>query len=235
MRLSTHDGENRVTSTERKSPMHLFSSPILRWDKPFIRKLLVVCLPIVIQNLLSASLNIIDGVMIGQLGDAPYAAVTQATRYVFVFQLFLFGAGSGCSIFFSQHWGTKDVPAMRRVMGLCFRIGLTLAALFCGFALAAPETAVGIFLPRGESFDYALQYLTMVAPGFFLIAIDNVYSTCMKASGLSRREFQNKTGANSKTTDYTQNMQKSPLPQKALSLYKSHTKGISFREISRIG
>ena len=81
--------------------MHLFSSPILRWDKPFIRKLLVVCLPIVIQNLLSASLNIIDGVMIGQLGDAPYAAVTQATRYVFVFQLFLFGAGSGCSIFFS--------------------------------------------------------------------------------------------------------------------------------------
>ena len=100
--------------------MHLFSSPILRWDKPFIRKLLVVCLPIVIQNLLSASLNIIDGVMIGQLGDAPYAAVAQATRYVFVFQLFLFGAGSGCSIFFSQHWGTKDVPAMRRVMGLCF-------------------------------------------------------------------------------------------------------------------
>lgn len=163
--------------------MHLFSSPILRWDKPFIRKLLVVCLPIVIQNLLSASLNIIDGVMIGQLGDAPYAAVTQATRYVFVFQLFLFGAGSGCGIFFSQHWGTKDVPAMRRVMGLCFRIGLMLAALFCGFALAATETAVGIFLPRGESFDYALQYLTMVAPGFFLIAIDNVYSTCMKASG----------------------------------------------------
>ena len=148
-----------------------------------IRDRLMVCLPIVVQNLMSASLHIIDGVMIGQLGDAPYAAVTQATRYVFVFQLFLFGAGSGCGIFFSQHWGTKDVKSMRRVMGLCFRIGLVLAALFGGFALLWPETVIGIFLPRGASFGYALQYLAIVAPGFFITAIDNVYATCMKSSG----------------------------------------------------
>ena len=163
--------------------MRFFSSPVVRWDRGFLRKLLMVCLPIVVQNLMSASLHIIDGVMIGQLGDAPYAAVTQATRYVFVFQLFLFGAGSGCGIFFSQHWGTKDVKSMRRVMGLCFRIGLALAALFGGFALLWPETVIGIFLPRGASFGYALQYLAIVAPGFFITAIDNVYATCMKSSG----------------------------------------------------
>ena len=78
--------------------MHWLSSPTVRWDRGFFRKLLVVCLPIVIQNLMSASLHIIDGVMIGQLGDAPYAAVTQATRYVFVYQLFLFGLASGLSL-----------------------------------------------------------------------------------------------------------------------------------------
>ena len=72
--------------------MHFLSSPTVRWDKPFFRKLMMICLPIVIQNLMAASLHIIDGVMIGQLGDAPYAAVTQASRYVFVFQLFVFGA-----------------------------------------------------------------------------------------------------------------------------------------------
>ena len=109
--------------------MHWLSSPTVRWDRGFFRKLLVVCLPIVIQNLMSASLHIIDGVMIGQLGDAPYAAVTQATRYVFVYQLFLFGLASGCGIFFSQHWGTQDVKSMRRAMGLCFRGALVLAVL----------------------------------------------------------------------------------------------------------
>lgn len=163
--------------------MHFLSSPTVRWDKPFFRKLMMICLPIVIQNLMAASLHIIDGVMIGQLGDAPYAAVTQASRYVFVFQLFVFGAGSGCGIFFSQHWGTRDVSAMRRVMGLCLRIGLTLAVLFGGMALLFPETVMGIFLPRGDSFRYAVQYLLIVAPGFLITAVDTVYATCMKSAG----------------------------------------------------
>lgn len=103
--------------------MHLFSSPILRWDKPFIRKLLVVCLPIVIQNLLSASLNIIDGVMIGQLGDAPYAAVTQATRYVFVFQLFLFGAGSGSASFSASTGERRTFPPCAGSWGCASALG----------------------------------------------------------------------------------------------------------------
>ena len=48
--------------------MHWLSSPTVRWDRGFFRKLLVVCLPIVIQNLMSASLHIIDGVMIANWG-----------------------------------------------------------------------------------------------------------------------------------------------------------------------
>ena len=163
--------------------MHWLSSPTVRWDRGFFRKLLVVCLPIVIQNLMSASLHIIDGVMIGQLGDAPYAAVTQATRYVFVYQLFLFGLASGCGIFFSQHWGTQDVKSMRRAMGLCFRGALVLAVLFGGLGLLFPQGVMSIFLPKGESFGYAIQYLTIVAAGFLITAVDTVYATCMKSAG----------------------------------------------------
>ena len=48
-------------------------SPTIRWDRSFARKFLMVALPIVVQNLVQSSLHIIDGVMIGRLGDAPYA------------------------------------------------------------------------------------------------------------------------------------------------------------------
>ena len=30
------------------------------------------------------------------------------------------------------------------------------------------------------------QYLAIVAPGFFITAIDNVYATCMKSVGTDR-------------------------------------------------
>lgn len=155
---------------------------ILRWDGAFLKKLLVVALPIVLQNLVSASLHIVDGVMIGRLGDAPYAAVVQANRYTFVFQLFLFGAASGCGIFMNQYWGRRDVAAMRQVMGLCFRVVAVIAVPFAAFAMLSPQTVVGFFLPRGESFDYAVQYLRIVTPGYLLAAVDVVYATCMKSA-----------------------------------------------------
>lgn len=159
---------------------------VFLWDKRFARRFLMVALPIVIQNLVASSLHIIDGVMIGQLGDAPYAAVTQANRYTFVLQLFMFGAGSGCGIFFSQYWGTKDVARMRRVMGLGLRVTLGLAALFAGWALISPRTVISLFLPAGESADYAAQYLTLVAPGYLITAVDTIYANCMKSAEQTR-------------------------------------------------
>ena len=161
-------------------------SSVFRWDRAFTRKFLLVALPIVIQNLVSSSLHIIDGVMIGQLGDAPYAAVTQANRYTFVFQLFVFGAASGCGIFFSQLWGKRDVPQMRSVMSLAFRITVGLALIFAGCALLIPGKVISLFLPAGESAAYAATYLRLVAPGYLIFAVDTVYATCMKSAEQTR-------------------------------------------------
>ena len=161
-------------------------SSVFRWDKAFTRKFWLVALPIVVQNLVASSLHIIDGVMIGQLGDAPYAAVTQANRYTFVFQLFMFGAASGCGIFFSQLWGKRDIPQMRSVMGLAFRITVGIATLFAGLALLAPGRVIGLFLPEGESAGFAVAYLTLVAPGYFIQSVDTVYANCMKSAEQTR-------------------------------------------------
>lgn len=156
--------------------------PVFRWDAAFTRHLLMVALPIVVQNLVSSTLHIIDGVMIGHLGEAQYAGVTQATRYTFLFQLFLFGVASGSGIFLSQFWGKKDVRSMHGVMGLCFRLTLPLALLFAGAGILFPDGIMGLFLSPGESFAYGASYLQLVAPGFFISAIDIVYATALKSS-----------------------------------------------------
>ena len=68
-----------------------------RWDKAFAKTLLMVALPMVIQNLVSSTLNIIDNIMVGQLGAAAHAGVSQALNYTFLFNLssFLYPTGRG--------------------------------------------------------------------------------------------------------------------------------------------
>ena len=103
-----------------------------RWFGPgaFYKSALAIALPIMLQQLIQSLVSLIDNFMVSGLGDAHYAAVTQAGRYSFLFQLFLFGAASGTSIFISQFWGKQDVSGIRKVMSICLRITVGLALLF---------------------------------------------------------------------------------------------------------
>ena len=135
----------------------------LRWDRPFARNVFVVALPMVIQQLLTASLHIVDGLMVSGLGDAAYSAVTQANRVTFMFNLFSFGTCTGGAIFLSQYWGARDIRRMRQAMGLTMMFVLIVAAVFMSASLLMPRQLIALFLPQGESFDRAVEYLSIVA------------------------------------------------------------------------
>ena len=66
-------------------------------DKSFLRKTFAITIPIVLQNLLNNLVNLVDTLMIGQLGETSIAAVGLANKLFFVFILLMFGVSSGSS------------------------------------------------------------------------------------------------------------------------------------------
>ena len=85
-------------------------------------------MPIALQSVVTASMQLVDNLMIGVLGDVPLAGVTQANRVSFLFQVAMFGAISGASIFVAQYWGRRDVAGVRRTQGIAMVFGLLVAA-----------------------------------------------------------------------------------------------------------
>ena len=166
----------------RFSRLKAFLHSCFVWDKPFFRNILLLSLPMILQDLTGATLHIVDGLMVSGLGDAAYSGVMQANRFTFVFQLFLFGIVSGSAIFFSQHWGVRDISRMRHAMGLAIGVAVPLAALFSLAGIFLPQQIVGFFLPQGDSFELAVQYLRAVAPSYVLVALGNVYAASLKAA-----------------------------------------------------
>jgi putative MATE family efflux protein len=159
-----------------------FLKSCLLWDRPFTRWVFMVAAPLILQDLVGASLHIIDGLMVSSLGDAAYSAVTQANRFTFVFQLFTFGTASGGAIFMSQYWGARDISRMRHSMGISLFAVTLLSALFTAAAMLFPGTIVGWFLPEGESYLIAVDYLATVAPSYLLLGVSTVYSMCIKTA-----------------------------------------------------
>ncbi|MGB7873581.1 MAG: MATE family efflux transporter, partial [Anaerolineales bacterium] len=74
-------------------------------DKIFMRSMLSLAIPVAIQQFITASLNMVDVIMVGQLGEASIAALGLANQVFFLLILFLFGVTSGMAIFTAQFWG----------------------------------------------------------------------------------------------------------------------------------
>ena len=71
-------------------------------NKNFWKKVLIIGLPVSIQNLINTTVNMVDTFMIGSLGDDYVSAVGLANKVFFVLNLLIFGIGSGCSVLLSQ-------------------------------------------------------------------------------------------------------------------------------------
>ena len=116
----------------------------LKRGRGFYRNVVLLGLPILLQNLTTTFLGLIDTFMVGTLGEAPLAAVLVANTPVFVIQLVIFGLQSGSSVLISQFWGKGDTDSINRVIGLgCYAAG-AISALFAAVMFFLPEQLMAV-------------------------------------------------------------------------------------------
>ena len=77
-------------------------------DRAFYRRLFTVMLPILTQNLITNFVNLLDNVMVGQVGTEPMSGVAIVNQLLFVFNLCIFGGLAGAGIFTAQFYGKSD-------------------------------------------------------------------------------------------------------------------------------
>lgn len=150
-------------------------------DKKFIKKAIAIAIPITFQLLLNTTLNFIDILMIGSLGESTIAAVGLANKVFFVFSLLLFGICSGSSILTSQYFGKKDIKSIRRVLGISLVIGLIGSIFFVIPGILCPKVVMNIFTPSANTIAIGASYLAIVAISYPLTAITNVYTAVLRS------------------------------------------------------
>ena len=100
-------------------------------QKPgFYKQVVLLAMPIVLQNLITSALGMADTFMVGMLGEVPMAAVTLANIPLFAVQMFIFGVQSGSSVLVSQYWGKQEMESINRVLGVALWVVLLVSSLF---------------------------------------------------------------------------------------------------------
>ena len=155
-------------------------------DREYFRLLVKFALPIALQGLISSSLSMVGVIMIGQLGATAVAAVGLANQVWFLLNLLLFGIVSGCAIFVAQLWGKKDIPNVRRVLGLAVKLGLLAALIFWTLAMFFPGAVLRLYTEDATVVKLGGQYLRIFGWSYGFYAISAAYSFSLRSTGYVR-------------------------------------------------
>lgn len=150
-------------------------------DRDFMRELLTIALPIAFQQLINASLNMIDVLMVGQLGETSIAALGLSNQVFFVFILLLFGTTSGMAIFTAQFWGKQEIDPIRKVLGMSIIATTVIAIPFSFATIVIPRNVLGFYTNDPNVVGIGAQYLSIVGFSYIPVAIATSYIATLRS------------------------------------------------------
>lgn len=145
-------------------------------NKKFYKTLITLCIPIIIQNLLSNLINMVDTIMIGGLGEISVASIGIANQYFFLYNMALSGIIGGASLFIAQFYGKNDKLNIRKITGLSVISALMIGITFMIVALFSPKFIIYFFSKDLDVIKVATNYFSIIGFCYLIIAISNVFS-----------------------------------------------------------
>ena len=118
-------------------------------ERQYIKRLMMIAIPMMVQNGISNFVNLLDNLMIGQVGTNALSGVAIANQLIFIFYLLIFGATAGVGIFTAQYHGKGDTEGIRNTFRFKIVFNTILASIsVLVFAFCAPFL-IELFL-KGE-------------------------------------------------------------------------------------
>lgn len=159
-------------------------------DKRFYHMVLVIAIPIMIQNGITNFVSMLDNIMVGRLGTEAMSGVSIVNQFTFIFNLLVFGAVSAAGIFTAQYHGNGDTDGVRHTFRLKFLICLLAGVLGTVLFFLLGEDFIGLFLHTSEgegdlalTLSLGMDYLTVLLVGLLPYAMSQLYASTMRETG----------------------------------------------------
>lgn len=159
-------------------------------DRQFYKRVLLVAVPIMIQNGITNFVSMLDNIMVGQIGTEPMSGVAIVNQFMFVFFICLIGANAGAGIMGAQYFGSGNNDGVRNAFRFkilsCFAITVVCMLVLVLFG----DNLISAFLHEGEgggnlaeTLKYGEEYMKVMYIGMIPFALTQVYSSTLRETG----------------------------------------------------
>ena len=150
-------------------------------NRDFLRKTVVLTLPVILQSLITIGINFMDNLMVGSFGETQIAAASFGNQFYGLFQFICMGLGSGAIVMSSQFWGRGELEPMRVAAAIALRVTTVLCALFTLFSVAFPRLILRIFTNDAAVVAVGTPYLRLIGTTFLLTGLTSTVTYLLRS------------------------------------------------------
>lgn len=159
-------------------------------DKEFYHHVLLLSVPMIVQNAITSFVSFLDNIMVGQIGTEQMSGVAIVNQLMFVFNICIFGGVSGAGIFGTQFYGKGDHEGQKYTFRFKLYACLVITAvalLLFGFL---DTQLISLYLSDSGSvgdvalaLKYGKEYLAIMTIGLIPFAIGQIYINTIRETG----------------------------------------------------
>lgn len=159
-------------------------------DRHFYKSVLIMVIPMILQNLVTNFVSLIDNIMVGQIGTEQMNGVSIVNQYIFVFNITVFGAVAGPSIFGAQFFGKGDHEGQKHTVRFRLLTVTTIIAIGTALFYFFAEPLISLFISPDDpvekaaaTLEYGREYMMYMLLGLVPFGIGQAYSSVVRECG----------------------------------------------------
>ena len=153
----------------------------MKLNKEFFKLVVVLVIPLALQNLINVGVNSADVIMLGSVSETVLSASSLANQIQFIMTLIFFGLTSGATVLTAQYWGKKDTVSIEKVLLLALNFALITSIIFTFVTFFFPREIMHIFSSETEVIEEGVKFLRIICFSYIFSSITMVYLNIMRS------------------------------------------------------
>ena len=154
---------------------------IITREQTFYKTFFRLYIALVLQNVITLSVNLLDNVMLGAYSETALSGVAIVNQIQFVYQQILMALGDGMVIFCSQYWGKKDTQPIKKIASISMKTGLVVAVLLFTAVSLFPGRIAELFTTDLPIQNQAVEYMGIIRFSYFFFAVTILLLAAMRS------------------------------------------------------
>lgn len=155
-------------------------------DKGFYKNLILLAIPVALQNLITFAVGFADNLMVSTLGDSAVSGVYMGNQIQTFLQVFSVGIEGAILVLATQYWGKKDTQSIKKIVSVGLHFSLFFGALITLICALFPTQVISIFTNEQAVIADGASYLKIVCFSYIFFCVTQALIASMRSVEIAR-------------------------------------------------